>query len=157
MSSGQTGEYFFHSENGPAYQNNTLGSSPLQKIKGLNIRSFFTQPTDPPSTKIGLQRNYVLSVYGIGRILLVLAYLGGWIAAAIFVRDNNKAKDSSYQGFVSTQIAYLVFGIAGFVIYFIVFFMEAINFMNAFKFFRRLPLQLIVSVNFLSQFYKPIF
>ncbi len=148
MSAGLSSEYSYHSENGPAYHKNPLGASPFKNIKNINVRSFIAQPSEPPSTKIGLQKPYIFSIFGIGRILLILALLGGWIAAVVVVRDNENAKADGYGGFTSTRIAYLVFVIAAFIVYTIIFVLEALNIFNVFKILRKLPLQIIVRVNY---------
>ena len=144
MSSGLASSHSHHSENLPAYHNNPLGSIPFD-------RYLTRTTTEPPSTKISIQKRYIFSIHGLARILLILCLLGGWIAAAVVVRDGTLANNPDYGGYTSTRIAYLVFAIGAFIVYNIYFILEVLNIFNAIKFLRKIPMQLIVSFYFIMK------
>ena len=132
-------EHVYHSENGPAYTSNRLGQLPsMPRLPKLN-----TGTTEPPSDKIGITKNYLLSPKGIARLILIVFLLGCWISALVAIKDSERADNGDYGGFTSTRIAYLVFSIAAFILFIVEFIFEFFN-ISSVGFFRKIPFEIIV-------------
>ncbi len=68
--------------------------------------------------------------------------MGGWIAAALALRNDRESKKGDLDGFKSTRIAYLVFAIWGYIYSIFLFLLYASNCINAFSsIFEKMPIK----------------
>jgi hypothetical protein len=123
-----------------AYGQRPVGSAAF-KMPSFNVQSTPDDPSEPQ--KIGFNKRYLTSIVGICRLVLIACLLAGWIAAVLVIKNNDNSKADGYSGFTSTRTAYLVFGISGYIIYTILFFLQLANIINVVGFLRKLPLEVI--------------